>query len=282
MGSKSVLILGIVFVFLLNVVAVHNYIDNYYYQSDKIIAKENDTFSSMIKNVITKFKQLKIFNEDNKTTKKEKKITPIVLPKEQDNFEKKLQSEEKEVQNEPKIEKNNSSELENLTEYKSNYFNQLNSQIQESKSEDNVSNKVEKLETKDEKPKPKKEPVIQKEKNENIKQKEQKPQKEQQTKKTKEDQEDMSEKSALIVLNLNINDPYQQDNPIIKKIAKRFDDNKVIKIKIYKYSMKIKDYLENIKSSFANYGIDVDDIKVIYKKDENKKDKIKILLSKKD
>jgi len=282
MGSKSVLILGIVFVFLLNVVAVHNYIDNYYYQSDKIIAKENDTFSSMIKNVITKFKQLKIFNEDNKTTKKEKKITPIVLPKEQDNFEKKLQSEEKEVQNEPKIEKNDSSELENLTEYKSNYFNQLNSQIQESKSEDNVSNKVEKLETKDKKQKPKKEPVIQKEKNENIKQKEQKPQKEQQTKKTKENQEDMSEKSALIVLNLNINDPYQQDNPIIKKIAKRFDDNKVIKIKIYKYSMKIKDYLENIKSSFANYGIDVDDIKVIYKKDENKKDKIKILLSKKD
>jgi len=93
---------------------------------------------------------------------------------------------------------------------------------------------------------------------------------------------DKSEKSASIVLNLDVEDSYVKQNPIVSKMARKLDDKKVIKILLYKYSTKVKEYLEDIKEDFAENGVDIDDIKVIYKKDETKKDKIKILLTKKD
>jgi len=45
MGSKSVLVLGVVFIFLLNVVAVHNYINEHYYQPAGAGHKKDMSFS---------------------------------------------------------------------------------------------------------------------------------------------------------------------------------------------------------------------------------------------
>ena len=238
MGSKSVLILGIVFIFLLNVLAVHNYIDNYYYQPEEIIANKPNKS-------ITDFFKDKILPNDKNNSKSK----PLKIEKVSDVSDTNVTINKKQ-----KID-------ESLVEYKSNYYNQISYEkserekdIKKEREKNDINKNKKNIQTNVEK-----EGVI-----------------------ANEEVLDESEKNAYITLNLNINNPFQEGNPIIKKIAHNLDNKKVIKIKIYKYSMKIKDYLESIKNELVDYGIDIDDIKVIYIKDETKKDKIKILLTKKD
>jgi len=250
MGSKSVLILGFVFIFLLNVVAVHNYIDNYYYQPEKIKTKKDENFTSILNGITDLFKKEKEQNQTNT-----QKIPDEISLEDIDENITDTQLGDLDM---------NLTQDETLTEYKGSLFNEIQS---EKNISDQITPKVDKNISKTK--------VSKDEKNTT------KPQVKKESKKS-DDIKDESEKDALIVLNLNINDPYQYDNPIIKKIVNRFDDKKVIKIKIYKYSIKIKDYLETIKSNLVDHGIDIDDIKVIYKKDKNKQNTIKILLSKKD
>ncbi len=262
MSSKSVLLLGIVFVFLLNVVAVHNYINSYYYQPSKAIVKKNDLFNIDILKSLSK--ELLSNTKEDKQQKLEKKIEikqETVKPKEEITKETKIEIKPKEVTE--IIE-----DKEEIISYKSHYSDQLSN---EKKSLDNLSENNKTVHTEKEN---KKEEI---KKDTEVKQED--------TKEMKKDetiQADDSEKSAFIILNLNVNDKYTASNPIIKKIVKSLDDKKIIKIKIYKYSTKIKNYLEKIKKDFAEQGIDMDDIKVIYNKNENKKNKIKILLTKKD
>jgi hypothetical protein len=226
MGSKSMLILGIVFIFLLNVLAIHHYIDSYYYQPNKIINEKDDnsSISSIIRDIV------KIESgESNSTMKKQKnnktmlKVTTVVKAKEQ---------EEK---------------IDNKTRLGNGLLNKLLNEKKENKSSKNKSKNIKITNNK-----------------------------------LKEDSKDSGEKNALVVLNLNVNDVYQKGNPIIKKMIQRLNDSRIIKIVIHKYSIKIKNYLKKIKDEIVDYGVDIDDIKVIYKKDENKKYKIKILLTKKD
>jgi len=290
MSSKSVLILGIVFIFLLNVVAVHNYIDNYYYQPDKIIKNKAEKLPPFIKNIYDFISQKKreFFPSKNKTNEtkidlQENKIDLSTLQSTEP--EEKKEEPSKRLELNDTITTNDKTDQESLVEYKSSYYNQKKTQesdmdeLKELAKELNQTPKEEEIKTEE---KTKKEVKETKKTQTSTKENKKKQAKKETKKPTKKIEADESEKTALITLNLNINDPYEKDNPIIKKIANRLDDKKVIKIKIYKYSMKIKDYLEAIKSSFAEHGVDVDDIKVIYKKDENKKDKIKILLTKKD
>jgi hypothetical protein len=239
MGSKSVLILGIVFIFLLNVLAVHNYIDNYYYQPEEIIANKPN------KSITDFFEDNILSNDKNNSKSKPLKIekvsdTSVITDKKQ------------------KIDKS-------LVEYKNDSYNQISYK----------KSKREEKEKKDAKKEKEKDDIDKNKKNikNNVAEKGVIANKE---------VLDESEKNAYITLDLNINNPFQEGNPIIKKIVNNLDNKKVIKIKIYKYSIKIKDYLESIKNELVDYGIDIDDIKVIYKKDETKKDKIKILLTKKD
>ena len=201
MNSKSVLLLGIVFIFLLNVVAVHDYINNSYYnsyKSNKIVSK-------------------KVINH-----------TKIVKIKKQT----------------PKIEKN---KQEDITLYKSLY-------LSSTKDEEKYTQKLlskQKLKIKKELKAKKKIVKV--------------------------------AKNIIIKLELNINNSYEKENPIIKKIAKGFNKNRSIVIKIYQFNTNIKKYIKNIKDDLVSNEIDSDDIKVIYNKTEiQNKNKIKILLIKKD
>jgi len=267
MNSKSVLILGIVFIFLLNVVAVHNYIDKYYYKPVKKNEKKADTpLSDLLSHLIQEDKEEKIEviePEQNTSAKKMEEIAQKLIQKEKEKIIKKIKTkkekeiDKKTVQKKVLKEDKNLTKKENITIYKGNFFNQAKkeeNELEELKKLENMQKKTQDLKTS-----------------------------EQNTTVKKEDtHEDKKEKDAFIVLNLDVNNPYDPKNPIIRKIAKQMNNKRVIKIKIYKYSIKIKDYIEKIKSNFVDYGIDIDDIKVSYNKNEDKKNKIKILLTKKD
>lgn len=207
MNSKSILLLGIVFVFLLNVIAVHDYIDNSYYNS---------------------------YHSDKSVEKK------IVKPK-------KTLKQEKIVKKEQVAPKSKKLSNEDITLYKSLL-------LSSTKEEKNYTSKLQKNKksTNDTKNK----------------------------KKLKANQEN---KNIIIELELDIENSYQKENPIIKKIAQGLDKNKTIVIKIYQFNSQIKKYVKYIKDDLVSNEIDVDDIKVIYNKTEQKnKNKIKILLLKKD
>ena len=268
MSSKSVLLLGIVFVFLLNVVAVHNYINSYYYQPDKAIVKKDDFFNiDILKNLS---KKLLGKEEDNNSKQS------IIISEEEI-----LEDNETEIKPEQEQVKKIIEHKEELINYKSHYSDQITNEKKslEDLSENNITEENKTVQKVEEK----KKDVLKEDKVKVETDKNEKIVKEEETVKKEEPEEvDNSEKSAYIVLNLNVKNNYANNNPIIQKIVKNLDDKKIIKIKIYKYSTKIKDYLEKIKNDFAEQGIDMDDIKVIYNKDENKKNKIKILLTKKD
>ncbi|HIO90459.1 MAG TPA: hypothetical protein EYG69_01680 [Campylobacterales bacterium] len=193
MTSKSILLLGIVFIFLLNVVAVHNYIDNSYYNSYKP--------TSSVK----------------KIEKVEKKV---ILQK-------------------------NKSTTEDISLYKSLH---LSSAKEENKY---IQKLLSKQQKKIEKKEKRKAPKL--------------------------------EQNMIIELELNINNSYEQDNPIIKKIANKFNKNSKIVIKIYHFNQEIKNFIKHIKDDLVTNEIDIDDIKVIFNKTEQEnKNKIKVLLLKKD
>lgn len=211
MSSKSVLILGIVIIFFLNVLAVHNYVNDHYYSS-KVEDKE---------------------------------IKPIVLEK----IKKIIKSNKKTK----KID-------QNLIKYKGLYISNQKQEIQDSK-----------ILLKNH-PKIVSEKKVVVKENKNIIKKE----KEQETEKNE------LERNSFMTINFDARVKYNIHNPLMKKIAKKVTKNKKIIIEIYQYSLDIQDFLKHIKDDLVEYGVDIDDIGTIYKKDENKKNKIKVLLVKKD
>ncbi len=198
MGSKSILILGVVVVFLINVLAVHDYVNNNYY-----------------------------------STKSKPKLKPIVLKQNKSEQKKTPQPVE------------NKKHIGNLSDYKAIYKSNLNKEYESTK---------DMLSKKDDTKQPKKDMIPKSKENMN----------------------------SLITIDFNIEQKYENNSPVIKKLLDKFDKNKKIVIEIFQYSSKIQDYLKEIKTDLVERGVDIDDILTIYKKNKNKKNKIKLLLVKKD
>ncbi len=205
MGSKGVLVLGIVILFLINVLAIHDYVNNHYYSVQ---------------------------------TKKE--LKPIILKK------------EKKYSLAPKVDKKNKDLVdEDFLKYKASY----------------KSNKV------------KEQNYTKKLMQKNLNQKKEL---KKGIEKVKVEKKDELELSSIMSLTFDVNHPYQKRSKMVKKLVSKVKKDKKIVIIIYQYSLKIQDYLKDIKDDLVDLGVDIDDISTIYKKNRDKKDKIKVLLVKKD
>ncbi len=260
MNSKSILILGIVIIFLLNVLAIHNYINKYYYKvpynkdkiSVKIPSQQNqsqdiDINKSIVNRDEPKDNTSHIIVEKNNTQE------PQDINK---NIEK--VEEDKKV----KIKKVNT-----FQKYKNYYtFEMKNFQIEL----DDIFRQIAEDEKK------------QKEQEEKIEKEEELSNTTLQTDEEESNQEDSVDKYAITSFSINVNEPLSQKYNQLLNISSKMDDTKKIVIKIYQYSTKISSYLKQIKDKLVNNGIDIDDIEVIYKKRFDYKDKIKVLLIKKD
>ncbi len=215
MGSKSILLLGIVIVFLINVLAIHDYVNNNYY-----------------------------------STKTKPKLKPIVL-KEDKNKKTILPATKDDSKTQTK---------EEITRYKAIYKSNLNKELESQK---NIIVKSVKKENKSKNKKLLHSNTINDKKSEN-------------------EENENDDLHSLLTIDFNINQKYESNSPVIKKLLSKLDKDKKIVIEIFQYSLKIQDYLKEIKSDLVERGVDIDDISTIYKKDKNKKDKIKLLLVKKD
>jgi len=212
MSSKSVLWLGIVIIFLINVLAIHNYINNNYYNTQETEVLE---------------------------------IKPIVLD------DKKAKSKD------------------DILKYKTIYIannKENNKSIKRSKNKpEKKSVKIIKVDTNKTKSKESTKKVVNK---------------------PLEKQQDVEEinldKNAILTATFDIGQKYNNNNFIIKQVARKMSSKDEVKIVIYKYSTKISRYLNSIKKDLVSRGVDIDDIETIYKKNSDKENKIKLILTKKD
>ena len=221
MNSKSILILGIVLVILINAIAIHSYINNHIYTSK----------------ILKRIKPIEI--EDNKSNNNN-----ITIKQNHKTINKKTVD---------KITKNNNNLKFKI--YKKYYLIEMKYSQKEL---DEILKKIVKIEKKQETKK-------QKTQNEEEMQ-----------------QDNLFEEDALQYFKITLEEPIEKRYNQIINIASKMDNNKKIIIKIYHYSTTISSYLNYIKEKLVDNGVDIDDIEVIYKKNDKYKNIIKVLLVKKD